>query len=118
MRRISITEVKRICESRVRRERDVSIVRTVGAMVREARTNERRNARVAEALERALPAELLEHVWIDGATAAQVSIGVESAAAAFQVDRAMRESGLAMLRAALGAPTLRVRTRVGQPPGE
>jgi hypothetical protein len=113
---MSLADVKRVCESRARRERDASIARTVGAMLREARTNERRNARVAEALERALPAELLEHVWIDSATPAQVAIGVESSAAAFQVDRAIREGGLAALRAALGAPALRVRTRVGTPP--
>ncbi|MBL9141747.1 MAG: hypothetical protein JNK53_07770 [Phycisphaerae bacterium] len=116
MRRKSLLETKQLCERRVRRERDAGIARDIGAFMRAAKQDERRNSKAAEALERALPAPLLADAWIESATAAQITIGVESAAAAYQVDRAMREGALAALRVSMGAPMLRVRTRVGTQP--
>lgn len=106
-----------MCERRARKEFDTGIARSVGSLLREAKQGERRNSKAAEALERALPKKLMEDAWIDSATTAQLTIGVESAAAAYAVDRALREGALAEIRTAMGAPMLRVRTRVGPQPG-
>ncbi len=82
-----------------------------------AKQAQRRTSGAAQALERALSPGLLTSVWIESASAAQLVLGVESASAAYHVDRQLREGGLTTLRAALNAPALRVRTRVGKLPG-
>lgn len=106
-----------MCETRARKQPDLAIARDVASLMRTAKQAERRTSGAAQALERAISADLMQHVWIESATPAQVSLGVESAAAAYQVDRALREGGLLSMREALNAPALRVRTRVGRPPG-
>ncbi len=86
-------------------------------MILTAKQAQRLTCGAAHALQRALPENLMQHVWIESATPAQVSLGVESAAAAYQVDRTLREGGLMSMRQDMNSPALRVRTRVGRPPG-
>jgi pyruvate/2-oxoacid:ferredoxin oxidoreductase alpha subunit len=116
MRRATLTQTRDLCQRRARREPAVAIAGDVASLLRAARQGEKRHSRAAEALERALPPSLLQHAWIESATTAQVVLGVTSSAAAYQVDRALREGGLAAVRTAMAAPQLRIRTRVGQPP--
>lgn len=60
----------------------------------------------------------IKRIACSHASAAQLVIGVGSSAAAYAVDRALREGALAALRTAMHAPALRVRTRVGRMPGQ
>lgn len=117
VRRMTLAQTQKICEARARKEPSLAIARDVATLKRAMKTTERKVGGAAAALERALPAELLTHVWIEGLTSAQLTLGVEGAAAGYQVDRALREGGLTIIREALLAPALRVRTRVGQSPG-
>ena len=111
-----LARVQRICERRAFRERDVGIGRIVGEIARQARRDADRAGRVAEAWRAAIPAELLGETWIERATASEIVAGVGSSPAAFALDRALRAGALAALRSALGAPGLRVRTRLGPSP--
>ena len=95
---------------------DGEIARMVGEMGRQAKRDSERSGRVAEAWRAAMPAELLEASWIESASAVQLLVGVESAPAAYAIDRALRSGALAVLRRTLQAPGLTVRTRIGRAP--
>ncbi len=112
-----LLRMKQLCERRAFRERDLRIEATVAAIARDAARAQRRGVGAAEAWERAMPAALVAETWIESAGPSQLLIGVSSASAAYAVDRALRAGALATLREALGAPALRVRTRLGRMPG-
>ncbi len=113
-----LLRAQQMCDRRAFREREVSIKRIVGEVAREAARNAKRSVGAAEAWEQAMPRALVAETWIESASAAQLVIGVGSSAAAYAVDRALREGALAALRTAMHAPALRVRTRVGRMPGQ
>jgi hypothetical protein len=111
-----LARVQRMCERRAFRERDASITREVGEIARQAARDLERRGSFAEAWAESMPAELVAETWIESATPVQLLVGVTGSAAAFAVDRALRAGALALLRARLQAPGLRVRTRVGRSP--
>ncbi|MFO0782738.1 MAG: hypothetical protein U0636_03550 [Phycisphaerales bacterium] len=117
MRTPSIKQTQELCKRRARRQPDLGIAGAVQAMARAFRQAEKRTAGAAEAWQQVLPAELVQNTWIESVTPQQLTVGVESSAAAFQVDRALREGALVALRQALQRPAFRVRTRVGRRPG-
>lgn len=112
-----LLRTKQVIERRRFREKDVSIVRMVNDLAREARRDIDRVGAFAEAWRAAMPPELVDATWIESSSPVQLLVGVESSAAAFAVDRALRGGALAALRRTLQAPGLRVRTRIGRSPG-
>ena len=112
----ALLRTRQIIERRRRREPDLTITRMVGELGRQAKRDAERSGRVAEAWRAAMPAELVEASWIESSTSVQILVGVESAPAAYAIDRALRSGALATLRRTLQAPGLLVRTRIGRAP--
>ena len=113
-----LLRTQRICRDRARRERDVTIGRSVGDIGRQARHDMERAGSAAEAWAAAMPAELVAETWLGQAGGAQITVGVPSSAVAFAVDRALRMGALADIRLRMRSPGLRVRTRVGRSPAQ
>ena len=112
----AILRTQRMCERRAFRDKDVSIVRMIGDIARQANRDVERSGSAAEAWKASMPPQLLDETWIESVSPMQMVVGVSNAPASFAVDRALRAGALAELRRILQVPGLRVKVRLGQSP--
>jgi hypothetical protein len=94
------------------RGRDAAIGGLLGSLERDLRRNADRLGAAAEAWVDLAPRELLDSTAVEGFRGGVLDISVESAAAKFRIDRALRDGLEARLRERL-ATLRKVRVRAG-----
>jgi hypothetical protein len=93
-----LQSLKNLRTWRVSRDRDLTIGKQLGSVVRAAATSQRRNSGGVAAWESAAPAHLRRLCEVGCTPGGVLTIKVKNAAARFQLDRWLRSGGEASLR--------------------
>lgn len=109
-----LQQLQSLRELRTATGRDITIAQTIAQAADDARKTHRKLGRLGELWESLVPASLASHTRLNGLRRGVLSVTVDSSAAAFELDRLLRQKLTKDLQQRFNGSLVRVKATIGQ----